>query len=154
MKKHCLDEVADMHEDLSNVSEWLLRARNIDKEIAELAVSRREAFELATNATSCISADKVQNSTANTNENKLINLTDYDLILSQKQEELRKTKAEIVNAIYSVNNSLYRTILLAYYINGKTWEQIAAELGYDTRWIYRLREKALKAIESHYNKHI
>ena len=56
----------------------------------------------------------------------------------------------MLNLINRLDNTIYRTLLIARYINCKTWEQIADEMGYDLRWIYRLHGKALKAIESHY----
>lgn len=131
--------------------EWLRRARALDKEINQLLIAKQEAYEKALGGAVDTSEERVQSSSGNGTENKLINLVEYDFLLNKRIDELVNCKAEILKAINCVDNTLYRTLLIAYYVNCKTWEEVAKELNYDLRWVYRLHGRALQAIESHYN---
>ena len=111
--------------------EWLKRARIIDKEIRQLNIARQEAYEMAVSTTTNMSREKVLSSKGNATEKKLMTLLEYDLIISEQKDKLLRYKTEILKAINSVDNDLYRTLLTAYYVNCKTWEEVAGELNYD-----------------------
>lgn len=40
----------------------------------------------------------------------------------------------------------YQTLLELRYLCFKSWEQIAVDMGYDLRWLYRLHHRALNAV--------
>ena len=84
---------------------------------------------------------------------QISDLTEYQKEMVEKQKvlsnEMRETRAKyesIVQAIESVPDQLCRTVLEHHYVNGDTWEDIAAMLNYSIRQIFRIRDKALLMI--------
>lgn len=53
-------------------------------------------------------------------------------------------KARIINEIDNMPDNTENTILAKRYVEGKTWDQIAEEIGYSKRQVCRLHEKALE----------
>lgn len=133
-----------------STKEWLKKARNIDKEIKQLKIARQEAYDKAISTSVDTSRERVQSNSGNSTEKKLVTLLEYDRLITEQENKLLKCKTEILGAINSVDNELYRSLLTAYYINCKSWEEVAQELHYDVRWVYRLHGRALQAIEVHY----
>ena len=62
-------------------------------------------------------------------------------------DQLVDLKVEITATVQRMDNLAYRTILEQRYLCYKTWEQIAANMGYDVRWLHRLHGKALREAE-------
>ena len=139
---------------ITDIKEWLNRGKHLDNEIKELKETAQKALEEATNTASNISDERVQTSIENNTEKKFIRVVHYSLETINKIEELYDVKMEIQQAIYKVDNHTYRTLLLARYINFKTWEQIAEDMGYEVRQIHRIHGNALvnlkDVIECHY----
>ena len=134
------------------IKDWLKRARTLDKEIKQLTIAKQEAYDIAIGTSVDTSKERVQSSSGNAMEKKLTTLLEYDLRISRQKEKLLECKTEILTAIHSVDNDLYRALLTAYYVNCKTWEEVAQDLGYEVRWIYKLHGRALQDIEIHYKK--
>lgn len=126
--------------------EWLKGAREIDKEINQLLIAKQEACEKALGGAVDISKEKVQSSNGNSVEYKFVNLADYEYLIDKKIDELFACKMEILKVINKVKNNQYRTLLVAYYINCKSFEKIAEEMDYSTRWIHTLHKRALEKI--------
>lgn len=126
--------------------EWLKRARILDKEINQLIIAKQEAFERAIGSGIDPSKEYVQGGEGNGTEVKLIRLADYELMLDEKIDKMVAIKEEIIRAIDKVDNGIYRTILLAYYVNCKTWEQVAEDMRYSVRWVHTIHGRALKEI--------
>ena len=81
----------------------------------------------------------------------LSKLYDLQLEAAQKIEQLMWEKDEIIAAINAVDNQTYRIILVSRYLNGEAWPDIAAELNYDLRHVYRLHNAALEATVTAYS---
>ena len=128
------------------VKQWLRRARSINKEVEQLLIAKQEAYERAIGGAINMLDDKIQISKGNGSENKLINYIEYDFLINKRIDELIACKNEILNAINRLDNSQYRALLIAYYINCRTWEEVAQEMKYDMRHIHRLHGRALKEI--------
>lgn len=129
-----------------SVKEWLKRARIINNEIKQLNIAKQEAYDIAT-GTVAPNQERVQGSSGNAMERKFITLLEYDLQISRQKERLLKCKAEILEAISYVEDARYRTLLIAYYVNCKSWEEIAVQMNYGIRQIYRLHGDALQKIK-------
>lgn len=131
------------------VKEWLNRGWELDKEINQLLQSQREALTRATKTT-CTSADeKVQTSKNNTTENKFVSYAEYSDMADKRIDELYEIKKEILAAVKELEDSTLRTLLVARYINFKTWEQIAADMHYSYKHIVHiLHPKALSKLEN------
>lgn len=61
-------------------------------------------------------------------------------------DALNHTEAEIFHAIQQVQDGRYRELLLNRYLRMMTWEQIAVEMNYDIRHVWRLHGEALRAV--------
>lgn len=129
--------------------QWLERGRNLNNEIETLLTAQQRALELACKTSSGSTDDKVQTSRRNTSEERFISYADYERLINEKIDKLYQVQREITDAIYRVDNSTLRTLLVERYINFNTWEQIAVNMNYNYRWILRLHGRALQAIESH-----
>ena len=130
--------------------EWLNRGRYLDREIDQLLEDQQNALNLACGTAVSYGGEKVQTSKKNVTERRFIAYADYSAKIDNRIDELYAIKTEIKAAINKLDDPLLRALLIARYVNMKTWEQIAEDLNYDLRWIYRLHGKALRAIESHY----
>ena len=62
-------------------------------------------------------------------------------------EHLVELKAEIISTIKAVDCIEYQLILEKRYISGKSWPEIAVDLGYKMRHLYKLHDDALEKIK-------
>ena len=71
--------------------------------------------------------------------------------INRKIDEYIARREAIYAAIEALEDSMLRTLMGLYYLNGLTWGEVAEKLGLDIRWVYRLHGKALASltIESH-----
>lgn len=67
--------------------------------------------------------------------------------LNAKIEELMALRQEVVDAIKTVPDETLQLLLSYRYILGMTFEQIAVRMHYNYRWILRLHERALSAVQ-------
>ena len=135
---------------MDNVKEWLMRGRNLEAEIKQLEKAKTDAFVKACGGAIDTSVERVQGGGGNGTEEKFLKYIEYDRMINERVGELMAVKAEIIKCINAVEKTIYRAVLIAYYINCMTWEKVAEELGYEVRWIYQLHKKAIKDIVIHY----
>ena len=67
--------------------------------------------------------------------------------VSDELEMLEATEREVIQTINQVSDESCKTLLLYRYINGKTFEQIAVNLGYCWRQTIRLHGRALQEVK-------
>lgn len=130
-----------------NTKEWLRRARILDKLIDAKIADRDRALELACQCTSNISPDKVSASSENSHENRMIKYVEYTEEIDRMIDRLLQIKSEIKKAIDSVDDIVLQAVLTEYYINCKTWEQVAVDMNYSYMQVCRLHGKALQKIK-------
>ena len=65
---------------------------------------------------------------------KIIGLEDS---INDDIDQLVDLKQEIMAVIKGISNTAYQTLLEHRYLGLKTWEQIAADLGYELSWLHR-----------------
>ena len=130
------------------IKEWLQKARKLNNEVEQLKMARQKALNLACEATVGVDNEKVQTSKINSTESKFVTYADYSKLLDAKIYELTNYRIKVLGCINKLDNSTYRTLLIARYINCKTWEQIAEDMQFkDVRWTYVLHGRALKKME-------
>ena len=88
------------------VKEFLKAGRGLNVEILELTEARLKAFN-----------------------------AQYGAEIEKRIRELNGYWQQMIEIISRVENTTYRALLIAYYINGETWEQVAADMGYSLRAI-------------------
>ncbi|MDW7658329.1 MAG: DUF1492 domain-containing protein [Bacillota bacterium] len=74
-------------------------------------------------------------------------IIDLQTEINHDIDTLVDLKRDMVRIIKSVENTEYQTILELRYLCFKTWEQIAAEMGYELRYIFKLNGRALEQCE-------
>ena len=75
---------------------------------------------------------------------KIVELQDS---IAADMQELVELKAEIIATIKAVDCIEYQLILEKRYISGKSWPEIAVDLGYKMRHLYKLHDEALAAVK-------
>lgn len=65
-------------------------------------------------------------------------------------DRLVDLKRDIVAIIKAVENPEYQTLLELRYLCFKTWEQIAVDMGYSTRNVYKLHDAAIEKLHIPY----
>lgn len=126
--------------------DWLMRAWRIDKEIEAMLVARKRAYDRCTSVTTC--PREVVVTSSHDPDTAMIALLNIETLIDERIDQLNQIKAEIFNAITAVPDCTLRTLLIERYINFKTWEQIAVDMGYSYSNItHKLHPAALKAVE-------
>ena len=70
------------------------------------------------------------------------------MLIDQQTDRLIDIRTEITKAIFALESSTLRTLLLKRYLEFKPWEQIAEEMGYDADHVRKkLHSAALTKID-------
>ena len=80
-------------------------------------------------------------------EQYIIPLVDTQRRLGNQLRRLRDMTAEAERTIAKLPDPRHRAVLQAYYLSTATWEDVAEQLNYDVRWVYKLREEALEILK-------
>ena len=128
--------------------EYLSQARYLDLRINSKIQQVAALNELATRATSSLTGMPRNPSPAASSMaeaiNKIIDLQDE---INHDIDDLVDLKQKISGAIKAVEDVEYQTILEKRYLCFQSWEEIAASMNYEIRWLYRLHGKALAEIK-------
>ena len=137
-----------MSDQNKKVKKWLGRAYKIDNEINILQKELEDAFSLATKCTSSVKDVCVEESKTNSSEQRILQYISYSEKINAKIDELYAIKQEISQAIFSVDDSILRQLLILRYLHFKKWGDIANELSYDYYHVRKiLHKKALESIK-------
>ncbi len=130
-----------------DVKEYLGQAYRIDQRINSKLEQITSLRGLATKATSTFS-DTPQNNTRNIQSMECIitKMIDLESQINNDIDTLVDLKRDIMLVIRQIKNLEYQTLLELRYLCFKTWEQIAVDMGYDLRWLYRLHNKATEVV--------
>ena len=126
-----------------DLQKWLERGKYISAEIIELREAKRFAMAAATSKT-----QKWGTANAPCGAKAFTRVAELSMKIDEKIVKLTEIQLEIISAIYKVEDIGCRTLLLARYINLKSWGEIAKELSYSDKWVRNtLHPRALKALE-------
>ncbi len=131
-----------------NAREYLSQAYRLDLEInnkLEIMDSMHSLATKATNSFSMVPPSGTRN--VHRLEDTLAKIVDMDNEINDKIDRLVDLKKEIFDVIGAVENREYRLLLEMRYLRFKTWEEIAVELGYNVRHLYRIHRDALSQIK-------
>ena len=120
------------------------RVRKLQERIYQLEEALRQAWDIETSITASPSTERVQNSSERRPGESYAALSDE---VERQKQELNDQKVEVLQLIHSVPDNRMATVLIAYYINGKTWEQIAVDTHYSFRHVTRLCRQGLDAVQ-------
>lgn len=116
------------------IRHWLERARTINREIVTLYNTKKEARDQVTRTTQNYQSDGAQSSR---NPHKYDRLVELESLIDQKVDELLSVKAEIIKAIGEVPDGRHRCVLLGYFVDCLTLEEVAVQNHYSYRSVKR-----------------
>lgn len=130
--------------------EYLRQLRRIDRQL-ELLVKEREELERAQTylRSPQIDGDRVQTSPSGDPPwmGYLIKWEEMSNRIGEKWDELIKKKETIIDQIGKLSDSRHIDILGKRYVEFKSFEMIAVEMGYSFEYTLRIHWEALKAFE-------
>ena len=128
-----------------NAKEYLSQAFQLDQRINSKLEQVSMLRDLALKTTSVLQDDKVQSTKQQSPmESALVKLMCLEEEINDDIDQLIDLKRELATFVSKIENHSYRLLLELRYLSGSTWEEVAAIMGYDVRWVYRLHRKALK----------
>ena len=125
--------------------EFLRQARNADRRIDE-------ATERLKRMRARLEAGRMSNLTGMPRGGALDWTETADRVIELEKRvnarirEMVRWKQAAMDAIDRVKEARLQEVLELYYLDGYTWEQVAATMELDPRWVYRLHGKALRKI--------
>lgn len=122
--------------------DWLCRARRMNGRLRALQTSKAQAFARATSST----VGGGEHVSGGEPADKHAAYAEISLTIDRQIEMLERTRAEILQVIGQMEDNTLSTILTEYYVNDKTWSEIAAEQHYSWRQVMRLHGHALQMI--------
>lgn len=123
--------------------EWLGRARKLRLRLSALEDSKQRSYARAVSSTAGL-GERVSGGEPG---DKLAAYAEVSLAADRQIEKLEQVRAEILQVIGQVEDNTLATLLTEYYVNDKTWEEVAVQIDKSWRWTMNLHGKALKAVE-------
>lgn len=120
--------------------EYLLQIRRARKELQRYQALKRQALDLACSVTT--QPDKLA-VVGGKGGDVFARYVQYTAMLDEKISELYDLQNEVTCTIARIPDTRYRELLLGYYVEGLTWEQVAIQMSIDYRWLMRLHKRAL-----------
>jgi DNA-directed RNA polymerase specialized sigma subunit len=127
--------------------EYLSQAYRLDQRINSKLAQVTKLNDLATKCTTTLSdLPRKQNRGISTMSDAVEKIVDFQVEINRDIEALVDLKRNIVRGIKTVENTECQTILELRYLCFKTWEQIAVDMGYNVRHVYRIHDEAVNQI--------
>lgn len=132
---------------MNKAREYLDQAYRLDERINSRLLQLAQLKDMATTITSHIKDICVQESHNNHKlEDTIVKIVEQEKEIDNEIDALVELKADVRHVIDKVPNVEQRLLLEERYLCFKSWEEIAADMSYGLRWIYKLHDKALKSV--------
>ena len=119
--------------------EWLGRARKLRLRLSALEDSKQRAYARAVSSTAGL-GERVSGGEPG---DKLAAYAEVSLAADRQIEKLEQTRAEILQVIGQVEDNTLAALLIEYYVNDKTWKEVASQIQHSVRQTMRLHGQAL-----------
>lgn len=129
------------------IKEYLYQLKDIDDLINSNIEEVDKLRTLATNITVTYSDEPHGSGTSDKVGNTVVKIADLQNEINDLIDELVEIKAESSKIINQIKDLRLRTVLIKYYVQNKTFEQVAVEMGKSYQWICELHGRALLEIE-------
>lgn len=126
--------------------EFLRRARGIDRRVDE-ATERIDRLRAKLEAGRMSRITGMPRGGAEDWTMTADRLIDLERRVNAKIREMVRVKQSAMDVIDRVDEARLREVLELYYLDGYSWDQVAAQMGLDKRWVFRLHGRALQRIE-------
>ena len=128
--------------------EYLKRAWNVDQRINSKLHQLDSLKDMATKATSTLGTEPVSGTR---NVQRMADTIDHIVPLENQINDdidrLVDLKRDVIKTISKVQDTNCLTLLELRYLSFKSWDDIAAEMNYTSRWVHIMHSKALAAVE-------
>lgn len=124
---------------------FMSRARGIKERIDILIEAANRAYDQVEKITTTIDKLVVDGGNGDGRKIEAWLIIADDLYMQAK--ELNQVDREINEVVARIDDNVLASILLDYYINFKTWDQVANRWCYSSAQIYRKREEALAQVD-------
>ena len=119
--------------------EWLGRARKLRLRLRALEDSKQRSYARAVSNTAGM-GERVSGGEPG---DKLAAYAEVSLAADRQIEKLEQTRAEILQVIGQVEDNTLAALLIEYYVNDKTWKEVASQIQHSVRQTMRLHGQAL-----------
>ena len=126
---------------------YLMQVVNIDQQINSKLEQLGRLRALATHTTSTFSDMPKSHNNNSRLEDTVLKIIEMEHSIDDEIDKLVDLKAEVRQQISLLPDARCRLILEEKYLNGETWEGIAADLGYTVRNVQILHGKALQEFQ-------
>lgn len=131
-----------------NMKEYLSQAIWLDRIINNKLEQLDSLKCLAEKVTTSYSQEKVSATKSRSPlENAVVKIIDLEHEIDEDIDRFVDLKREISEVIGHVRSLNQRLLLEMRYIGGKSWDDVALELNYNSRTVFKVHGKALKEIE-------
>ena len=129
--------------------QYLNRVRRIDKEIEALLRLVQRTRESLETTTQNYNSDGAQSTK---NPHKYDRLVELESLVDAKIDEQISMKAEILATIMQLRDRRQRLVVMEYYVEMKTFEEVAVDIHYSWKQTHRIHARALKAVDEILNE--
>ena len=126
--------------------EYLGQAYRLDQRINSKLEQIASLNELAMKCTSTLTGMPRNHDRSISKIEVVSKIVDLQEEINRDVEKLVDLKRELVWRIKAVDDTEYQTLLELRYLCFKTWEQIAVDMGYNVRHVFRLHDEAVNSI--------
>lgn len=138
-------------EQKQSAKEYLNSVRLADRRIK---IKIEELYQLQLNVDQIIpqtTGERVQSSNKGSFTKTVDKIVDLQNKINSEIDSLLELKSEVRNKINQLSDERFIVVLTDYYINCKTWEQVAKDNNYTDRHVYRLHGLALQNFRKKFN---
>ena len=131
-----------------NAKEFLSRAWNIEQQVQSKQEQIEALKSLACRVTSGIGNEVVSHSrNVTTMQDTIVRILEAEEELSRRIDDLVDMKMEVMQVIDQVKDVTLRLVLEKRYLSFLSWERIAVDMGYTTRWTLLRHSEGLQAVQ-------
>lgn len=128
--------------------EWLMRGRKLENRIISLARARQRAYDRAVSSTARPRDVCVIGGIMSSPDDKNASYVIVEEAVKEQEEKLNCIRAEILDVVGLIDDNTLATVITEYYINAKTWNEIAIGLNYSFAHVTKeLHPKAILEVE-------
>lgn len=131
--------------------EYLRQVGRINAKIKRLTKQRDDirADMYSIGSPAGMDTERVRTSMAGDKMLRLIGaVDDLEREIVEELCQLTRLKGKIYRQVESLDDERYKTILFDRYILLMSWEQIAVDMGYQIKWVYKLHGNALQSFSA------
>lgn len=129
---------------VAEVKQYLRQLKQLNNIVQSKLDEIETLTSLAQRMTNVFGNILIQKSTPQDKLSELISkIVDLKNELKKDVDNLLNLKLDIIQKINDIENNDYKLLLTLRYLNFKTWEEIAVEMGCSYQWVHVLHSRAL-----------